>query len=339
MKAYQIHTYGTLDGLKLSEIPDLVPGDSDVIVQMKAASLNYRDLVVIAGRYYRTPQPGRVPLSDGAGEVVAIGAAVKKFKPGDRVAGCFFQGWHSGRFSAEVHRTALGGRIDGVLAEQVRFREEGIVHLPLNYSFEEGATLPCAAVTAWQALIEKGGLAPGETVLLLGTGGVSLFALQIAKSVGAKVIITSSSDQKLERARKLGADEVINYKADTDWGKSAAKLSGNDGVDHVVEVGGAGTLPQSIRACRFGGKIELIGILAGRDAAVEIFPIVTKAASIHGIYVGSREMFENLNRALEQTGIRPIIDKVFPFECAREAYELMEGGSHFGKIVIKIGGE
>jgi NADPH:quinone reductase-like Zn-dependent oxidoreductase len=337
MKAYQIHTYGALDGLKLSEIPDLVPGDSDVIVQMKATSLNYRDLVVIAGLYDRTPQPGRVPLSDGAGEVVAVGAAVKKFKPGDRVAGCFFQGWSSGRFTAEMHQTALGGRIDGVLAEQVRFLEEGIVHLPLNYSFEEGATLPCAAVTAWQALIEKGRLAPGETVLLLGTGGVSLFALQIAKSVGAKVVITSSNDEKLERARKLGADEVINYKKDTDWGKSAAKLSGNDGVDHVVEVGGAGTFPQSIRACRFGGKIELIGILAGRDAAAEIFPIVTKGASIHGIYVGSREMFKNLNRALEQTGIRPVIDKVIPFECVREAYELMKSGSHFGKIVIRIG--
>jgi NADPH:quinone reductase-like Zn-dependent oxidoreductase len=337
MKAYQIHTYGGPEGLKLTEVPDLRPGDSDVVVQVRAASLNYRDLVVIAGKYDRTPRPGRVPLSDGAGEVIAIGSAVTKFKVGDRVAGCFFQGWSSGRLNAGMHRTALGGAIDGVLAEQMRLRDEGLVHLPVNYSFEQGATLPCAAVTAWQALIVRGELAPGETVLLLGTGGVSIFALQLAKAAGAKVIITSSSDEKLQRARKLGADEVINYKADKDWGKTAAKLSGNDGVDHVVEVGGPGTLAQSIRACRFGGKIELIGILGGRETATEVFPIVTKGAAIFGIYVGSREMFENLNRALEQTGIKPVIDKIFPFESAAEAYKYMQSGSHFGKIVIKVG--
>ena len=337
MKAYQIHTYGGPEGLNLSDIPDIVPDHNGVIVQMRAASLNYRDLVVIVGQYDRAPQPGRVPLSDGAGEVVAVGSAVRKFKVGDRVAGCFFQGWSSGRFAPGMHRTALGGAIDGVLAEQVQFREEGLVHLPLNFSFEEGATLPCAAVTAWQALIARGGLAPGETVLLLGTGGVSIFALQLARAAGAKVIITSSSDEKLQRARKLGADEVINYKADKDWGKTAARLSGTDGVDHVVEVGGAGTLTQSIRACRFGGKIELIGILGGREVATEVFPIVTKGAAIFGIYVGSREMFENLNRALEQTGIRPVIDRIFPFESAPEAYKYVESGSHFGKVVIRIG--
>src|SRR5262249_34128487 len=277
------------------EIPDLLAGERDVVVRMRAASLNYRDLVVLAGRYDRNPQTARVPLSDGAGEVVSVGSAVKRFKVGDRVAGCFFQGWLSGRFTTEMHRTALGGSIDGVLAEQVRFQEEGLVHLPKNYSFEAGATLPCAAVTAWQALVVKGGLIPGETVLLLGTGGVSIFALQLAKAAGAKVIITSSSDEKLERARKIGADEGINYNVEKDWGKTAAKLSGNDGVDHVVEVGGAGTLAQSIRACRCGGKIELIGILAGRAAATEVFPIVTKGAAIFGIYVGSRHMFEDLN--------------------------------------------
>jgi NADPH:quinone reductase-like Zn-dependent oxidoreductase len=276
-------------------------------------------------------------LSDGAGEVVAVGSAVKKFKVGDRVAGCFFQGWQSGRFVAEMHRTALGGAVDGVLAEQVRFHEHGLVFLPDGYSFEEGATLPCAAVTAWQALFVRGALVPGETVLLLGTGGVSIFGLQFAKAAGAKVIITSSSDEKLERARKLGADEVINYKLDQDWGKTAARLSGTGGVDHVVEVGGAGTLAQSIRACGFGGKIELIGILAGREAATEVFPIVTKGAAIFGIYVGSREMFENLNRALERSGIKPVIDKVFPFESAGEAFEHLKSGSHFGKVVIKIG--
>ena len=337
MKAYQIHTYGGPEGLRLLDLPDISPNDHDVIVQMRAVSLNYRDLVVIAGQYDRSPQPGRVPLSDGAGEVVAVGAAVKNFKVGDRVAGCFFQGWFSGRFASEMHRTALGGAIDGVLSEQARFREDGLVHLPSGYSFEEGATLPCAGVTAWQALVVRGRLAPGETVLLLGTGGVSIFALQLAKAAGAKVIITSSSDEKLQRAKKLGADELINYRTDQDWGKTAAKLSGNNGVDHVVEVGGAGTLAHSIRACGFGGKIELIGILAGREAAAEVFPIVTKGAAIFGIYVGSREMFEDLNRALAQSGIKPVIDKVFPFESAPEAYEYLKSGSHFGKVVIRIG--
>jgi NADPH:quinone reductase-like Zn-dependent oxidoreductase len=336
MKAYQIHKYGGPDGLRLTALTDIIPGESDVVVQIKATSLNYRDLVVIAGQYDRSPQPGRVPLSDGAGEIIAVGSAVTKFKVGDRVAGCFFQGWSSGRLTSAMHRTALGGSIDGVLAEQVRFREEGVVHLPLNYSFEEGATLPCAGVTAWQALFARGGLAPGETVLLLGTGGVSIFALQLAKAAGARVIITSSSDEKLQRARKLGADGLINYKVDKDWGKTAARLSGNDGVDHVIEVGGAGTLAQSIRACRSGGKIHLIGILSGRETAAEIFPIVPKGAAILGTYVGSREMFENLNRALEQTGIRPVIDKIFGFESVPEAYEYMKSGSHFGKIVISL---
>jgi NADPH:quinone reductase-like Zn-dependent oxidoreductase len=212
-----------------------------------------------------------------------------------------------------------------------------LVHLPGNYSFEEGATLPCAAVTAWQSLIVRGQLVPGETVLLLGTGGVSIFGLQIAKSAGAKVIITSSSDKKLERALKLGADAVINYQTTPDWGKAAANLAGNEGVDHVIEVGGAGTFLESVRACRSGGKIGLIGILSGREAQTEIFPIVTKSATVFGIYVGSREMFEGLNRALTQSGIRPVIDKVFPFESAAEAFEHLAAGSHFGKVVIRVG--
>ena len=337
MTCYEILKYGGPKGLKRVDRPPPVPGDRDVVVRIRAASLNYRDLVVLRGQYDRTPVPGRVPLSDGAGEVVAVGSAVTQFKVGDRVAACFFQGWPAGRFKAEMHRTALGGSIDGVLAEQAKFPEEGLVHLPANYSFEEGATLPCAAVTAWQSLIVRGQLVPGETVLLLGTGGVSIFGLQIAKSAGAKVIITSSSDTKLERARKLGADAVINYRTTPDWGKAAANLAGNEGVDHVVEVGGAGTFLQSVRACRSGGKIGLIGILSGREAQTEIFPIVTKSATVFGIYVGSREMFEGLNRALAQSGIRPVIDKVFPFESATEAYEHLAVGSHFGKVVIRVG--
>lgn len=337
MFSYEIQKYGGPEGLKLVDRPAPEPGDHEVLVRIKAASLNYRDLVVIRGQYDRNPQKGRVPLSDGAGEVISVGSAVTRFKAGDRVAACFFQGWSAGRFKPEMHRTALGGLIDGMLVEQAKFREEGLVHLPDGYSFAEGATLPCAAVTAWQSLIFRGHLVPGETVLLLGTGGVSIFGLQIAKAAGAKVIITSSSDEKLERARKLGADAVINYKTTPDWGKAAANLAGNDGVDHVIEVGGAGTFLQSVRACRYGGKIGLIGILSGREVETEIFPIVHKSATVFGIYVGSREMFEGLNRALEQSGVRPMIDKVFPFTSAPEAYEYMASGSHFGKVVIEVG--
>jgi NADPH:quinone reductase-like Zn-dependent oxidoreductase len=338
MKTYEIQKYGGPEGLALVDRPVPEPGDHEVVVRIGAASLNYRDLVVIRGMYDRSPREGRVPLSDGAGEVVSVGSAVTRVKVGDRVAGCFFQGWPSGRFEAAMHRTALGGAIDGVLAEQVKFLEQSVVRLPAGYSFEEGATLPCAAVTAWHSLIVRGQLVPGESVLLLGTGGVSIFGLQIAKAAGAKVIITSSSDEKLERARKLGADAVINYKTTPAWGKTAANLAGREGVDHVVEVGGAGTFLQSVRACRSGGKIGLIGILSGREAAAEIFPIVTKVATVFGIYVGSREMFEELNRALEQVKIRPVIDKVFPFQSAREAYEYMANGYHFGKVVITVGG-
>jgi NADPH:quinone reductase-like Zn-dependent oxidoreductase len=337
MISYEIEKYGGPEGLKLVERPIPDPGNHEVLVRIKAASLNYRDLVVLRGRYDRNPVTGRIPLSDGAGVVEAVGPAVTKFKTGDRVAACFFQGWSAGRFKSEMHRTALGGSIDGVLVEQAKFSEDGLVHLPENYSFEEGATLPCAAVTAWQSLIVRGQLVPGETVLLLGTGGVSIFGLQIAKLAGAKVIITSSSDEKLERARKMGADAVINYKTTPDWGKAAASLAGNDGVDHVIEVGGAGTFLQSVRACRFGGKIGLIGILSGVEAQTEIFPIVPKLATIFGIYVGSREMFEGLNQALQQSSIRPVIDKVFAFASAPEAYEYMATGSHFGKVVIRVG--
>ena len=337
MKTYEIRKYGGPEGLELVDRSPPRAGDYEIVVRIRAVSLNYRDLIVIRGQYERNPQTGRVPLSDGAGEVISVGSAVTRFKIGDRVAGCFFQGWSAGRFRADMHRTALGGPIDAVLGEQVKFREEGAVHLPDGYSYEEGATLPCAAVTAWQSLIVRGQLVPGETVLLLGTGGVSIFGLQIAKAAGAKVIITSSSDEKLERARKLGADAGINYKTTPDWGKEAVRLAGGDGVDHVVEVGGAGTFLQSVRACRFGGKIGLIGILTGREAASEIFPIVTKGAAVFGIYVGSREMFEAMNRALEQAKIRPVIDKVFPFEAAGEAYEHMASGSHFGKVVIRVG--
>jgi NADPH:quinone reductase-like Zn-dependent oxidoreductase len=336
MKAYVIEEFGDANGLKIVERKEPVLGSRQVLVRMHAASLNYRDLIVLRGQYDRTPEPGRIPLSDGAGEVISVGSEVVRFKPGDRVAGCFFQGWVSGRFRPEFHKTALGGSIDGVLAELAVFAEEGLVLVPKHLTFTEAATLPCAAVTAWQALIVRGRLAMGETVLLLGTGGVSIFGLQLANLSGAKVIITSSSDAKLERARQLGADECINYRTTPDWGKEAARLSCAGGVDHVVEVGGAGTFEQSVRACRFNGHIGLIGILTGREANTQIFSVVPKGLTVSGIYVGSREMFEELNRALEHTGIRPVVDRVFPFAQTPDAFRYLESGSHFGKVVIEF---
>jgi NADPH:quinone reductase-like Zn-dependent oxidoreductase len=334
MRAYAIEQFGDVKGLKIVDRAEPKIGARQVLVRIHAASLNYRDLVVLRGQYDRNPQLGRIPLSDGAGEVISVGSEVTRFKPGDWVAGCFFQGWISGRFRSEFHRTALGGPIDGVMAELVAFSEEGLVPVPSYLTLIEAATLPCAGLTAWQALVVRGKLAAGESVLLLGTGGVSIFGLQFAKASGAKAIITSSSDSKLQRARELGADECINYQTNPDWGKEAARLSGTDGVDHVIEVGGAGTFSQSVRACRFGGQIGLIGILAGRETSTEIFSIVPKSLNVYGVYVGSREMFEQMNRALEQTKIHPIVDKVFPFAEAAEAFRYMETGAHFGKVVI-----
>jgi NADPH:quinone reductase-like Zn-dependent oxidoreductase len=336
MKAFEIKTYGDPNGLSLVDRSSLSPGAGQVLVRIRAVSLNYRDLVVVRGQYDRRPQVGRIPCSDGAGEVLAVGAGVSQFKPGDRVVGCFFQAWLGGRLKAEYHRSALGGAIDGVLAEEVLFDQEGLLPLPELYSFEEGATLPCAALTAWQSLVVRGRLTAGESVLLLGTGGVSIFGLQLAKAAGAKAIVTSSSDEKLKRARQLGADEVINYRSTPEWGKEAVRLSGVDGVDHVIEVGGAGTFQQSVRASRFGGNIGLIGILSGKEATTEIFSIVPKILNVFGVYVGSRDMFEEMNRALSQNQIKPVIDRVFPFAESPDAFRHLESGAHFGKVVITI---
>jgi NADPH:quinone reductase-like Zn-dependent oxidoreductase len=336
MKAFEIKTYGDPGGLSLVDRPNLSPAAGQVLVRIRAVSLNYRDLVVMRGEYDRKPQIGRIPCSDGAGEVMAVGAEVSQFKPGDRVAGCFFQAWTGGRFKAEYHRSALGGAIDGVLAEEVLFDQDGLIHLPDLYSFEEGATLPCAALTAWQSLFVRGRLTAGESVLLLGTGGVSIFGLQFAKAAGAKAIITSSSDEKLKRARQLGADEVINYRSTPEWGKEAVRLCGVDGVDHVIEVGGAGTFQQSVRACRFHGNVGLIGILSGKQAATDIFSVVPKSLNVFGIYVGSRTMFEEMNRALLQNRLKPVIDQVFPFSESPDAFRHLASGAHFGKVVISV---
>jgi NADPH:quinone reductase-like Zn-dependent oxidoreductase len=306
-----------------------------VLVRVQAVSLNYRDLMIAKGSYGGKLPEGRIPFSCGAGEVLAVGPAVTRFQPGDRVAGTFFQSWLAGEISESDHKSALGGGIDGMLAERAVLSQEGLVPFPAHLSFEEAATLPCAALTAWQALVTRGGVAPGSTVLVMGTGGVSIFALQFARLAGARVIATSSSDSKLERAAKLGASDGINYRTFPDWSEVTRKLTGGRGVDHVVEVGGAGTLAQSFEAVRHGGRISVIGILTGVGGEVNPLPILRKSITVQGIFVGSREMFSAMNRAIEVSQLRPVIDRVFPFDEAPAALQYLESGGHFGKVCIR----
>ena len=335
MKTFEIKQPSGIDSLTLAERPDPKPSYGQALVKIKAASLNFRDLLVVKGAYSRNLPPGLVPCSDGAGEVVEIGEGVTRVKPGDRVAGIFMQTWISGELDEGKAKSALGGAIDGVLAEYVLFHEDGLVQVPEHLSYEEAATLPCAAVTAWNGLITSGGLKAGDTVLVLGTGGVSIFALQFAKITGTRVIATSSSDEKLKRVKELGASDVINYKSVPDWEKKVLEITARRGVDHVVEVGGAGTLPKSLRAVRMGGHISLIGVLTGAGEANPL-PAVMKNIRIQGIYVGSRVMFEAMNNAITVNQLHPVIDRVFPFEESKEAFGYMESGAHFGKVVIRI---
>ncbi|MCP5112288.1 MAG: NAD(P)-dependent alcohol dehydrogenase [bacterium] len=336
MRLYQIPDASGINALTITEAPDPAPGAGQVLVRMRAASLNYRDLVVVKGGYGKGQKLPVVPLSDGAGDVVAIGEGVTRVKVGDRVAGIFMQGWQSGRITDQAAGTALGGALDGVLAELAVFDETGVVRVPDYLSWEEAATLPCAAVTAWNALFASGNLKSGETLLTLGTGGVSLFAAQFARMAGARVIATSSSDAKLERLERLGVTDGINYAAEPAWAKRVRALTDGVGTDQVVEVGGAGTLEQSLRAVRAGGTVSFIGIRAGRG---DFNPnwIFMKHIRLQGIYVGSREMFEEMNAAIARHRLRPVIDRVFSFEEVRDAYRHMASGAHFGKIVIRIG--
>ncbi len=334
MKAYEIKDGFGIDALALSERPDPKPGPGQVKVKIQAVSLNYRDLLVIKGLYHPNLRMPLIPCSDGAGEVVAVGPGVSRVKQGDRVAGIFMQSWRAGEVDLGKAKSALGGSIDGMLAESVVLYEDGLVHLPEHLSFEEGATLPCAALTAWNALM-AGGLKPGDTVLTLGTGGVSLFALQFAAMAGARVIATSSSDAKLQRAMQLGASAGVNYRQTPEWDQQVLDLTQGMGVDLVVEVGGAGTLESSLRALRMGGHISLIGVLA-KGSEVNPLPAVMKAARIQGILVGSREMFETMNRAIALHRLKPVVDRVFAFTEAREALHFMESGAHFGKVVISV---
>jgi NADPH:quinone reductase-like Zn-dependent oxidoreductase len=352
MKAYEIQTDGEgLDRLRLVERPDPSPGPGQVLVRLRAASMNYRDQIMVKGGYH-TPAPGAVvPLSDGSGEVAEVGAGVTRFKPGDRVAGTFFQVWVDGRPPKGFG--ALGGPLDGVLTEYRVFHEDGLVAIPDSLSFEEAACLPCAGLTAWNALFGAGRpLRPGQSVLVQGTGGVSMFALQFARAAGARVIATTSSQAKAAKLKALGADAVINYRTTPDWENEVQRLTGGEeqvgrdgrsvvsggGVDVVVEVGGAGTLPKSYAALGWGGKISLIGVMTqpADPAALNPIGMAFKNGSLHGIMVGSRVMFEDMLKAIATNGIKPLVDKVFPFEDARGAYQAAMAGDFIGKVVIRI---
>ncbi len=335
MRAYEIQEFG-IDKLAFIEREKPEPGPNEVLVRMRAVSLNYRDFMVVSGTYNPRMKLPAVPFSDGAGEITAVGEQVTNWKMGERVCSTVIPGWHDGGPTAAKSKTAIGaGGFDGVLREFSAFDEGSLVAVPDHLSFEESATLPCAAVTAWNALAESGKIRAGETVLTLGTGGVSIFALQIAKHFGARVLSTSSSDEKLARARDLGADETINYRSRGEWDKAVLELTDGLGVDHVIEVGGAGTLTRSVRSVRVGGHIALIGALnmAGEFNPV---PVFMKGIRMQGIFIGSRSMFEALNAMILESKMRPVIDRIFEFDQAREALRYMESGSHFGKIVVRV---
>ena len=336
MKVYEVQQFG-VENLALAEREKPRPGAGEALVRFHAASLNFRDLMVVTGTYNPRMKLPAVPLSDGAGEVTDIGECVTKWKVGDRVMPIFAQQWIDGDTSEEKRRTSLGAgaQWDGVLREFGVFHQDGLVRIPEHLSYEEAATLPCAALTAWHALAVSGNLRPGQTVLTLGTGGVSIFALQLAKLSGAHVISTTGSEEKVERLRDLGADEVINYKTREDWDAAVLEFTGKKGVDHVVEVGGAGTLGKSLNAVRLGGHVAMIGALTGPGDFNPV-TVFMKAVRLQGIFVGSRTMFEDLLRAIEVSKLEPAVDRVFEFDEARDAMSYMQGGAHFGKVVIRI---
>lgn len=336
MRCYEIQDSFGLDHLKVTDRPEPEPGPNQVILKMRAVSLNYRDLLMVRGHYNpRQPLP-LIPCSDGVGEVVAVGDGVVGLAPGDRVATCFSQTWVSGPPTAQKLRGTLGGPIDGTLTEQMVLDADGVVAVPEHLSDLEAATLPCAALTAWSALVEHGSVSAGDVVLVQGTGGVSIFALQFALMLGARVIVTSSSGDKLERARELGAWRTVNYLEDPDWGKTARRLTDGVGVDHVVEVGGAGTLEQSLRAIRVGGTVSVIGVLSGVASQINIIPILMQHVKLQGILVGSREAFERMNRAVAAHQLRPVVGQSFAFDEVRDAFNCMAEAGHFGKIGISL---
>ena len=322
--------------LTIEEAPIPAPAERQVLVRVRAASLNRRDVYVLKGQYPMPPRPQLVPLSDGAGEVAGVGAGVTRFKVGDRVAAIFFQRWLDGRPDADTPSSALGGQMDGMLSEYVCLSEEGLVRAPDGYSHEEASTLPCAAVTAWNGLVTRGHMHAGDNVLVLGTGGVSIFGLQLAAAAGARPIVTSSSDEKLARARGLGAVTTINYRGTPEWSRAVRAATGGAGAHHILEVGGAGTLAQSLASLAPGGHIALIGGLSGFGGDIPAMALLHGNSTASGIYVGSRANFEALNAFIDRHRIRPVIDRVYDLDEALAAYERVEAGRHLGKVVIRI---
>jgi NADPH:quinone reductase-like Zn-dependent oxidoreductase len=338
MRALNVSEPWGLDQLKVVDAPDPMPGPGEVLVRMRAVSLNYRDLLMVGGIYGRAPSmAGAItPFSDGCGVVEAIGPGVTRFAVGDRVATLFFQGWISGPPTLEKLSTSLGYPIPGAGRELGVFSQEGLSKVPDFLTDQQVATLPCAALTAWRGLFVDARLQPGETVVLQGTGGVSIFGLQFAHAAGLKTAITSSSDEKLARAKALGADTLINYRAEPEWAKPVRAATGGLGADIILEVGGAGTIEQSMRAIRIGGHIAIIGVVAGGGNPFNPAALIGNSAKLQGLSVGSRDMFEAMCRAIEQHRIGPVVDKVFPWTEAKAALEAMQGGAHFGKIVLEF---
>ena len=336
MKALALTDAYGIDALRHIERDDLTPAPDEIIVRTRAASLNYRDLEIVSGTFFtRFPLP-LIPLSDGVGEVIAVGKNVTRVRLGDRVAGTFWQRWDGGDFRNADTRRMLGGPIDGWLADTIRLDAGGAVVVPPHLSDAEAATLPCAGLTAWHCLIEAGALQPGETVLVQGTGGVSMFAVQFALMAGARPIVLSSSDAKLERVQMLGVPEsdTVNYRTTPEWHEAVLARTDGRGVDHVIEVGGGGTLQRSLKALRVGGQIHLVGYLAGREGGVNPLEIFARKAVIRPASVGSRASFEAMNRALAVHGLHPIVDQVLPWQDATEAFRAMEAGKVFGKLAL-----
>lgn len=334
MKAYRVTTGGGIQSLQVSEAATPAVGSSEVRVRVRAVSLNYRDLMMVRGTYLGAPGRSLVPCSDAAGEVVAIGESVRRFKVGDRVATTFFPDWIDGVPTPEKTARALGGSIEGVLAQEVVLDEQSLASVPKHLDFNEAATLTCAGVTAWNTLFVAAGLKAGDSVLLLGTGGVSIWGLQLAKAAGLQTVITSSSDEKLARASQLGADVAINYRNTPEWHEQVLAATG--GVHLVIEVGGTGTLKRSVAATRMGGTIAIVGGVSGFGGDFEPFAMIAGARRMAGIYVGSRQMLEDMNRLIDVVALHPVVDRVFPFEEAREAFAYLDAGKHFGKVVIHV---
>lgn len=334
MRAWEIVSNDGIDALSLAERPAPEPGPGQILARMRASAINYRDLLMAEAPSARNLPFPRVPNSCGAGEVLATGPGVTRFAPGDRIASCFFQRWNDGAITPDAMASALGGALDGVLAEQAVLEEDGAVAIPAHMDWREAATLPCAALTAWNALVEKGRVKAGQTALLLGTGGVSIFALQFAVMHGMRAIVLSSSGAKRRRAEALGAWRTLDYRETPAWDRAVLDMTDGAGVDHVVEVGGAGTFERSIGAARAGGHVALVGVLTG--GAANPTAIMRKSLVVHGVYVGSRAMFEAMNRALAAARLKPVIDRTYAFEDARSAYRDMRAAGHFGKLVIDI---